>query len=369
MVLICYSYCSTGSCYYCLCLLVALTASSETCAFNTHVPIPRMSAKEFRNVCHTLPRETPIIIERLLSEDQCERICEAIVSRPLEVQLQRRRPNVATDVYEMDISTAIDYILFKSSHTDALWCFQEGLLDETSLQTIRQELQNAKESVFADENWFQYFPHAVLPSDCVILAGEGSTSTLHRDPFEWTGTSVCLEGSKLWRFIEPPNDNVQVVDELLKSYRLPSTAWDTTDVPLSAGWQSDYSLYAKRHTSIPAARDLHDLDHRDDYLEALASSPSLLEANVEHMQTVWSTVQQTGDFLIIPAHWWHQTYGIEPSIAVASQRCSRKEARRVLQHMVDTTGVKMTLECVSHDAPRESVDAFFSELEDAMLAL
>jgi hypothetical protein len=334
-----------------------------------------MSIQEFRNVGHTLSRETPILVEGLLSEDLCERMCEAIVSRSsLQVQLQRRRTNVAaTDVYEVDIGTAIDYILFQSSHEDALWCFQEGLLeDEPHLVTIRQELQTAKESVFAeDENWFQYFPLAVLPSDCVILAGEGSTSTLHRDPFEWTGTSVCLEGTKLWRFIEPPNDDVKVVDEILNSYRLPSTAWDDTmDIPLSAGWQSDYTMYAQRHHSIPTARDLQDLDHRDEYLETLASSSSLLQANVEHMLTVWSTVQRTGDFLIIPAHWWHQTYGIEPSVAVASQRCSRKEARRVFQHMVDTTGVKMTLEGLfSHDAPRESVDAFFSELQVAMLAL
>ena len=353
---------------------------SVAAAFQHHVDIPRVSVQDFlarhhhvydsNNKASTI-RETPIIIEHVLTAQQCEAICEAILQQPsLQVQLQRRR-KIAIDIYDLGMKQAIDYIMLKSSHDDAFWCFQEGLLDEPMFNEIRQELQNVKESVFSNEDWFQYFPTDLVPSDCVVFAGEGSMSTLHRDPFEWTGTSICLEGTKIWRFIEPPNDNVHVVDELLGSYRLPSTSWD--DRGLSAGWQSDFRLYAHRHETIPSARDMYqnlDEAERLEYLSTIASSPSLLQADFPHLQTVWSTVQQTGDLLVIPAHWWHQTYGVEPSVAVASQRCSWKDAKQVMQHMVDTTGVVLNVDDVLDvNEPKQSVHEFFSKLNDAMLAL
>eukprot|EP00980_Cylindrotheca_fusiformis_P018370 scaffold6032_cov100-Cylindrotheca_fusiformis.AAC.1 len=132
------------------------------------------------------------------------------------------------------------------------------------------------------------------------------------------------------------------IDELVDSYRLPSVAWDYgSNVCLSAGWQSDYSLYSKRDASIPSARCLSEMEdgQRLRTLEAIALEPnSLLPSFDTDDCSCWTVIQKPGDLLLIPAHWWHQTYALEPSLAVASQRCdSTIDAARVIRHILTTT--------------------------------
>jgi hypothetical protein len=145
-----------------------------------------------------------------------------------------------------------------SKPSDAVFCFVEGLLDTSKgLETSKRLLQQARESLFSSPkknnqeeassyvNWFDHFPDFDLPLDCVVIAGQGATSAFYRDPFEWTGTSLCLEGRKLWRFLPP---TPLPPDDILTSYRLPSIAWnqdgdasDDSEFGLIAGWQSDFA--------------------------------------------------------------------------------------------------------------------------------
>ncbi len=194
--------------------------------------------------------------------------------------------------------------------------------------------------------------------------------------FEWTGTSLCLEGTKIWRFIAPPGasssslsqkdgnleSGVFQVDRALQSYRLPSTAWDD-EIYLSSGWQSDMSLYAEISDDVPSAEELAMLEEEDgedhklslihdtaSNLYSLAPSsdiPDTLCGNYDSGDSsstplpldVWTVVQKPGDLLVIPAYWWHQTYAMEPSIAIASQRCgSERDASRVVKHVLETMG-------------------------------
>jgi hypothetical protein len=256
-------------------------------------------------------------------------------------------------------------------------------------------------------NFFHYFPKNVQPSDCVIIAGEGATSTLHRDPFEWTGTSLCLEGTKIWRFLAPPgavmgiknkneetnggtyyeddmedviDDNnhnesgVSHIDKLLNAYRLSSVAWDNEDddndendnndentTYLSSGWQSDYSLYSSfvNHDKYPSAEEFAtmDEDEKNYIIQELANNVDALQPNCSPQKitdgspqnhgdddprdvvSIWTVVQKPGDLLVIPAYWWHQTFALEPSIAIASQRCDReRDLERVIKHILDTSG-------------------------------
>jgi hypothetical protein len=244
---------------------------------------------------------TPILVTEALSPQQCEEIGTQIIETAqndpsIFVELQRRqkissrerkqsidcsngrssmkqrqrsgRANRMVELrsYNVTLLQAIDTIMTQSNHNDAFWCFQEGLLEDHSVfqpihvtvQSIRQSLlqgisiNQTNDRLLSEEsskrsftNWFDYFPKWAQSTDCVILSGIGSTSTLHRDPLEWTGTSLCVEGTKIWRFLEP-NPNIEHIDGMMQSYRLPSVAWNEK-TSISAGWQSDFSLYRNIH--------------------------------------------------------------------------------------------------------------------------
>lgn len=159
-------------------------------------------------------------------------------------------------MYNINLEDCIDYMM-DSNNDDAYFAFCEGLLlpgSYDSTNELSNKLREIREAPFVgQENWFDYFPSNIRPSDAIILAGSGATSTLHRDPFEWTGMSICLEGIKIWRFILPPlleDGGVSIVDGALSSYRLDSIAWEQDGgneerepVAWSAGWQSDMSLF------------------------------------------------------------------------------------------------------------------------------
>jgi hypothetical protein len=320
--------------------------------------------------------ETPVLVENVLPLDKCEAICDRLMmsGEDLRVTVQRKtkrsdgNDQPTTRLYECKLSRAID-LMMQSKPDDCFFCFSEGLLDgngDAMHETIAL-LTSVRENLFTgnkkakDHDLFDYFPPEVKPSDCVILAGEGATSTLHRDPFSWTGTSLCLEGSKIWRFVPPPGlqrvitgsngkSSVSEVDNLMKSYRLPSSAWNRgesgdNEVTISAGWQSDFSLYALKSPGIRSAREwseeecgskLEDMTSIAMSTDLLAPSPDI--KNNENI-SIWTVVQNPGDLLVIPAFWWHQTYALEPSLAIASQRCGlHRDTARVIEHILETSG-------------------------------
>lgn len=289
------------------------------------------------------------------------------------------RSKTKTKIYDAVLQDSIDYMM-DSCHDDAYFTFCEGLLPIKSLHDdrskLRDDLSNIRETPFScQENWFDYFPSSVQPTDAIILVGTGSTSTLHRDPFEWTGTSFCVEGTKVWRFILPPTnssgsngDGVAIVDDALKSYRLNSIAWENEeevdnleqilgdDVILSAGWQSDMTLFDSIDEHFPSGFDLMKLEEEDNdafqrQLEDVMSDMTRLRPSDDahsafdqiaklcktrgRITPFITAIQHQGDLLIIPAHCWHQTYAPIPSVAVASQRCgSYVDGANVVKHVL-----------------------------------
>ena len=389
-----------------------------------NVIVPRISVNEFVHNNYDKPIEDyynqckdpltgalnrPVLLQGALSQEGCDMFCDHLLSRSerIDVDLQqqkqqpeadsastdtkRRRSSFDTQIFQCRLDQAIDIIMRKSNSKLAYLTFCEGLLEEedsaqdeaNDARMIRTMATNSRETAFSgnvdgkkekkyddhilvDLDWFQFFPKNAQPTDAVILTGSGATSTLHRDPFEWTGTNLCVEGTKLWRLIEPPprigeEGGVSTVDDLLQSYRLESNAWQQEEegsgMSLSAGWQSDYSLFHQRqHDMIPSARDLAELvdggeemaeedqgkqeEEYDQILTEVATNWDILQPNIPNLDRcrLHTVIQKPGDLLLIPAHWWHQTYTLEPSVAVASQRCGASDAPLVFQHILDQVG-------------------------------
>ena len=77
-----------------------------------------------------------------------------------------------------------------------------------------------------------------------------------------------------------------------------------------------------------------------------------------------TALQFAGDVVIVPPKAWHQTYALEPSCAVASQFCGRRDAPTVFEHMLrhrarDDDGV---LDLARTAPPRDAVRALFARL-------
>lgn len=328
--------------------------------------------------------ETPVLVENVLSKQECESILSQIVNELGDdfVTIQRKMRSidengslqVEADIAEDTLMNAFAYIM-ESHHDDAFFCFCEGLLDRKEhLKDVKRLLRSAKERLFevnsydekendeSKRDMFEFFPTETQPTDCVVIAGEGATSTLHRDPYTWTGTSLCLEGTKIWRFIAPPGalkaqksingcSGVAFIDDAVKSYRLPSVAWDE-NVYLSSGWQSDMSLFSIRNEDIPSAEAFATLEDENpkqtlEAMKAIAMSTEKLMPSLDfplHLAgndapILFTVVQKPGDLLVIPAFWWHQTYALEPSVAIASQRGgTQRDAKRIITHIFETVG-------------------------------
>ena len=358
-------------------------------------PIQEIQSIEFNPYLHYFHKkqyETPVLIKNVLNIEECESICDTIYqhSSDYHVDLQckkRHKKETKTEILQCTLRDAFDYMM-ESQHSQSYFSFCEGLLDETtneSILKIQNVLHQAKEHLFhsndddddENEDLFQYFPSK--PTDCLILAGEGATSTLHRDPFEWTGTSICLEGTKIWRFISPPLDGVGCIDDLLKAYTLPSMAWSEDDINLSVGYQSDLSLYDYRGEKVPSAEEFHFMEEKQGLAEkhkvlnsisedinVLRPCQEILNHLSDKQYKLHSIVQKPGDLLIIPAYWYHQTYALEPSLAIASQRCGLdRDLGRVVSHILRYAWGYDDLQCEAylssrkHMGGREIVDDLF----------
>lgn len=344
----------------------------------TMSPVERVRLRDFD--AETYCRDPkPLLIADALSPDECESCWDVLAtnSAHLEVQLQHQTSETRmTEICDCTLEEALDNIIFESNSQEAFMTFCEGLLedhqddDDEGFKETSRLVSHSREQLFPnDPDWFStYFPAEVKLSDAVIFAGAGATSTLHRDPFEWTGTSLCIDGTKVWRFIDPGPD-VKHVDDILKSYRLDSIAWEDGS-SLSAGWQSDFSLYENRmHNKIASSEEWQEMEEKQkmEALLEIGSNTKILEPGFDcSILSMTTAIQQPGDLLLIPAHWWHQTYCLEPSVVISSQRCGKHDAGLVLRHILNrnkVTAARQEAVLQKTSNPVDAVKELFSVLQ------
>jgi len=72
--------------------------------------------------------------------------------------------------------------------------------------------------------------------------------------------------------------------------------------------------------------------------EGLRFTPSH-EVDEETVRSTTTFVQREGELLLIPPDWWHQTYHLSATVAVASQMLNQHVSRRVFGHILERAGV------------------------------
>ncbi|CAK0850926.1 unnamed protein product [Prorocentrum cordatum] len=355
--------------------------------------VPRLNASEIsRSGLEELVKCGPVLltnaIEGLDTKAWCKDLMRAMHREPLAYQQQRAGPWDLL-MHETTLRGFMREVLPRSSHEDPRFLFDEDFLARKPAQAACLSDRLSLPRRLFGENWFDHFPDHLRPAPCCIVgAGIGARSTLHRDPFEWTGTSVCLWGSKIWTFL-PPSSNVSAVDASFESYRFPYQSYGSDGASLAAGWQADVDLYAVRDMSrCPGPRELAEAAQgvgRTKAAEATAAAlrrwwaarsslgtsekprtpvPPLRPrdsaiARLPDVVVPTCVVQRRGDLLLIPAHWWHQTYAPEPSIAVAGQFLNEGNCQAVARHVCQWRGVADLAEkCLAEHEPRQWVDSF-----------
>lgn len=266
---------------------------------------------------------------------------------------------------------------FSSCHDDSIFLLDEDLLVDdpaSGVSELARQVAILPAGFFPDGDMFDLFPEAIRPKKpCLLIGGAGARSTLHADPYSWTGWNYLAEGSKIWTFF-PPDQNTAAereagggllsVEEAFKARRLESSAWDEGRFNVSAGWQSPVDLYHERVAASewPTAMDLGVMNSEDHHAaldgiqEACEGShfpfiPSEPACLLERLQGPMSqavpqsrrrvsVVQRAGELLLIPPRWWHQTYYLEPCVAVAGQYLNENNFGSVSKHILDWCNYK-----------------------------
>ena len=282
-------------------------------------PAPRVDARDHAAIEAALDAGEPFIAAEALNARDCEAWTDALMMQLGDAPVRRQRRGEAL---EMPLGAFFEDAL-ASSHASPSFLFDEFLLDGDD--DLRGAAVGPQRAIFGGErSWFDHFPESRRPRDgCVVGAGAGARSPLHRDPYDWTGTSLCVEGSKVWRFA------LDVDDADLGAYELASEAFGGD----SAGTQSDADLYARRVGDgwpEPYAYD------DDPALAATWSAAARFAPDVALPKTARfvTALQRAGDVVVVPPRAWHQTYALEPSLAVASQFCGRRDGPSVVAHVL-----------------------------------
>ena len=323
---------------------LALHAIAASANANAHSWAARIDARDAPAIRAALDGGQPFVAANALDGNACDAWTDELMRTLGDVPCTQQ---IAGEPVEAPLESFF-YDALASTHAEPHFLFDEALLDGD----LRDAAIEPQRAIFeGEESWLDAFPAERRPADaCVVCAGAGARSPLHRDPYDWTGTSLCLEGSKVWRFL------LDVDDDELEAYKLPSEAFGDD----SAGTQSDIDLYCVLEGDWPHAAEFENRD-----LVKAKAGPENFTPSAQVPGRFCTALQFAGDVVIVPPKSWHQTYALEPSCAVASQFCGRRDAPTVFEHMLrhrsrPDDGV---LDLARTAPPRDAVRALFARLD------
>ena len=344
-------------------------------------------AKRYFRQAPSMFEEEPVVVEDTLPIEDCEIWLSHILTRSKNEPVQVQRKNKWNN---LKLTDATDLVLKESSHADPIFvrsAKSSCSMDQLPLYDVIEDLfDNEQTQQYEDTlNWFSSFARHAHIHDTLVVAGEGATSsTIQCHPF--TKTTLCIDGSQLWRILPPIS---QTNNPLLKHSATPifTRAWE--GFPFSIGYQtaSQHNLFAFRHQSVKTGRNFDEEDdgEDDDELEEAeckydnfqewAEDPNMLLPNIhtplDSDGYPWhSTVTLPGDLLVIPPGWWYQSYNLEPSVSIQSQRCGGSEmGQSFVRHILKTSGIEGMFQLQKEDyhTPEEAkaiIDTLFELLQE-----
>jgi len=195
------------------------------------------------------------------------------------------------------VSLALPLELFhKNAHIadPHRWTYVEDELFIPRRPELRRDIG---ENLYLDEDYYQLFPEEVRPWNAMLLWGtQFSRSSLHIDPYNWTGTNAVLQGQKRWKLYPPGQDHFLYVMG-----------------DRSSGFPLDCPKYNSKV-------DTYEPDYR--------RFPEFKKAAALEFD------QMPGEILLIPTGWFHQAYNVKETIAISSQTMNRNNFRIVLEEIL-----------------------------------
>ncbi|CAD5115457.1 DgyrCDS4429 [Dimorphilus gyrociliatus] len=233
---------------------------------------------------------------------------------------------------EKAISLALPFELFiqHTKHGFAnSWTYLEDELFIPMRPNLKRDIGSCP---YMDEDFFQIFPEDVRPWNAMLLWGTAfSRSSLHIDPYNWTGTNAVIFGRKRWRLYPPGQDHLlNVIPEKF----------------------SNFPLDCRKYNS---PIDTHD---KTDKGNLKASKADVIEFD-----------QLPGEILFIPTGWFHQAFNVEETLAISSQVMNRNNYRVVLEEIlkVDTIDRKSLPPEIDSLQPEEQVKLIMDNLPQKVL--
>ena len=304
--------------------------------------------------------EQPLVLEGALEWSDCQSWWSHIATRSGQEDVNVDRPDGSSF---MTLQTAAQLVRKESSHSDPIRVTSPG----SSCSTDQLPLYDLFESLLDSVDFMPLFSWHVPISDTLVIAGEGASCQLQRHPYP--KYILGLAGNSLWRLLPPEQD--------FPSESMLLEAWDGFHISIGeqVAQQRGGELFELRHKDVQGRDgDFEDEkmvfmdEEKFDYFQHLAEKDHFLRPSLAVDEEWISTVLLDGDLLVIPSNWWYQSYNMEMSISLESQRCHDLSTfvRHIVKNARAVAPPRMLQRSEFHtrkDA-KELIDELFQVLEE-----